>query len=175
MQLSLDSVQPSLSFRVAGSPVAQGNKTIGGRRARVHGQLAVLNPYLVEQSDMGTKKHPKGGRLRRWRAKVATVARIAWLEQFGAAPPWDCACVLSIEFVFQRPAGDWLSPGQLRAGARAHPDVKPDLSKVLRAVEDALSGIVYTDDARVVRYGEMFKRYAAWGGAGGVAVTVQPL
>lgn len=33
---------------------------------------------------------------------------------------------------------------------RTWPDKKPDLDKLIRAVGDALTGIVYTDDARIV-------------------------
>ena len=33
---------------------------------------------------------------------------------------------------------------------RQHPSVKPDLSKLIRSTEDAMTGILYADDAQVV-------------------------
>ena len=40
-------------------------------------------------------------------------------------------------------------PPSVSAKRRPEPTVKPDLSKLLRAAEDALTGIVYVDDAQV--------------------------
>lgn len=34
---------------------------------------------------------------------------------------------------------------------RRHPDRKPDLDKLKRAIGDALKGVIYTDDARICR------------------------
>jgi Holliday junction resolvase RusA-like endonuclease len=31
-----------------------------------------------------------------------------------------------------------------------HPTVKPDLTKLLRAVEDALTGVVWRDDSQII-------------------------
>lgn len=42
---------------------------------------------------------------------------------------------------------------------RTWPDRKPDLDKLVRAVLDALTGVIYTDDARVVRFEELSKDY----------------
>lgn len=42
---------------------------------------------------------------------------------------------------------------------RAHPTVYPDLSKLARSTEDALTGVVWTDDARIVRYRNLAKHY----------------
>ena len=173
MQLALDTA-PTLEFRVAGVPQPKGSKAIIGRHVRIAGRLAVVAPQLIESADQPTKTHRRG-RLRRWQAKVRAAASAAWRRAFGEQVPWDCSCELAVEFVLPRPAGDWLRPGQLRAGAREDCEVKPDLSKLVRAVEDALTGVVYTDDARVVRYGETWKRYAAWGGHGGAIVKVRPL
>jgi Holliday junction resolvase RusA-like endonuclease len=41
---------------------------------------------------------------------------------------------------------------------RALPVVKPDLSKLVRAAEDALTGIIYHDDAQIVQI-EAYKFY----------------
>jgi len=44
---------------------------------------------------------------------------------------------------------------------RMFPVVKPDLSKLIRASEDALTGILYADDAQVVSYGDTGKFYGS--------------
>jgi Holliday junction resolvase RusA-like endonuclease len=61
--------------------------------------------------------------------------------------------------------------GVVKDSAPGVPVVKPDATKLLRAVEDAMTGTVYRDDAQVV---EQFvsKRY---GDSEGVKVTVWTL
>lgn len=56
---------------------------------------------------------------------------------------------LRVTFVRPRPAGHYGRTG-LRPSAPAHPTVRPDLTKMLRALEDALTGVVWRDDAQVV-------------------------
>lgn len=48
---------------------------------------------------------------------------------------------------------------QLLNSAPLTPAVKPDLGKLVRAIEDALTGVVYDDDSRIVRE-VLEKRYA---------------
>lgn len=54
-------------------------------------------------------------------------------------------------YFMERPSGDYDKHGGVRAAARCSPWVKPDLDKLERATLDALSGLVYDDDSRVVR------------------------
>ncbi len=137
----------------------QGSKTgfvVGGR------------VRLVEQANRPTKTR-KAGALKRWRASIAEQARVA----MGGRPPWQAHCRLSCEFVFARPASHWTTTGKLRKGAPDFPGV-PDLSKLVRAVEDALTGIVYRDDSLVSSYGTMLKRYTKRrDGNPGVVVAVE--
>lgn len=54
----------------------------------------------------------------------------------------------------------WLPrPASVTVKARKWPSVKPDLSKILRATEDALSKILYRDDALIVQHTTV-KKYA---------------
>jgi hypothetical protein len=63
-----------------------------------------------------------------------------------------------------------------RTVRRPYPSVTPDLSKLVRAVEDALTDAgVWRDDALVVRYHELEKRYAAVGEGPGVLISIRPL
>ncbi len=184
-----DASSPVIRFSVAGEPVPQGSKVgqILGRRIRVHGAVAVLEPkvLLTEQADMSTKTKGRD-RLKKWRSRIASAAARAMLEWAAGAieangrgvdvaSPFTFDVVLSAEFVLPRPPSHYKPSGELTAKAKrdnAHPG-KPDLSKLVRAVEDAMSGIVYGDDSQVQRYGAVFKRYAERGGCGGVIVEVK--
>lgn len=82
--------------------------------------------------------------LRDWRDLVAREAR----EQMHGLPPLETSVRLGLVFWLARP----------RSVKRDEPTVKPDLDKLQRAVLDALTGIVYRDDAQVVHI-EADKRY----------------
>lgn len=90
---------------------------------------------------------------RPWKQEVAgeaarAVAKADW--PLGYRGP----VVLTVSFYLQRPKGHMgsgrVSQLHARAGAPAWPAVKPDSTKLLRAVEDALIGIAFHDDAQVV-------------------------
>jgi len=69
------------------------------------------------------------------------------------------ALEVSVIFTVPRPKGHFGARG-LKPSAPAYPTVRPDVTKLLRAVEDACTGIVWRDDAQIVaqhaikRYGE---------------------
>jgi len=78
-------------------------------------------------------------------------------------------------FVLNRPKahyGTGKNARMLKPSAPTEPTVKPDLIKMARAVEDAMSGIVYKDDSQVCKYRNLEKRYALDGEVEGVYVTV---
>lgn len=85
-----------------------------------------------------------------WRQEVAARAlqapRVA-----GEEWPTREAVALWAVFYLPRPNGHYGKKG-LRPSAPKYPAKKPDLSKLVRAAEDALSGIAYDDDARIVRH-----------------------
>lgn len=74
-----------------------------------------------------------------WKARVATEARIVWNK-----PPLDCPLVMNITFFMPIPVA-MKRTGRRIAGA-SHVK-RPDLSNLLKGVEDALNGIVYRDDS----------------------------
>lgn len=87
-------------------------------------------------------------RNRSWRKAVQLVAGINYRHDLIIEP-----VVLGTEFVFVRPGGHYLkrkTGAVLRPDAPLYPDVTPDLTKLVRAVEDALTGVVWRDDCRVV-------------------------
>ena len=111
-----------VAFRVYGIPAPQGSK-----RAYVRGGRAMLVESSAET-------------LRPWRDSVTHAAVEA---MGGALPLGGQKAPLELRVTFYMPA-----PTSVK---RARPSVAPDLSKLVRAVEDALTaGGVWDDDSRVV-------------------------
>jgi Holliday junction resolvase RusA-like endonuclease len=101
------------------------------------------------------------GRLGAWQSAVAWGAARA-LPRHPA--PWPSPAGMSLRCAFL------LRPPVRRRG-RGEPTVKPDLDKLLRAVCDALTGVVWVDDAQVLDLSAV-KAYAAGHEAPGVLVSV---
>ncbi len=94
-----------------------------------------------------------------WRAAVAQAA----MEAFGDAPLLTEALAVRFQFIFTRPKGHFGSgknAGVLKKSAAPYPAGRPDVLKCSRAAEDALTGVIWRDDAQIVtevitkRYGE---------------------
>jgi Holliday junction resolvase RusA-like endonuclease len=92
-----------------------------------------------------------------WREAVKYAAleqnTVAQLGQVDIhRPPLDTALVVEFCFTLQRPKS---APKR-----RVHPDRTPDLSKLIRSTEDALTDArIWADDARVVAYHQARKVY----------------
>jgi Holliday junction resolvase RusA-like endonuclease len=133
-----------VSFRVVGKPQPAGSKrafaTPGGR---------------ISVVDANAKSKP-------WQAVVADAALEAMIGEDGVvAEVMQGPLGLSVVFTVARPKGHYGSgrnAGVLKASAPAHPAVKPDATKLLRGLEDAMSGVVWRDDAQVVEQA-VVKRY----------------
>lgn len=97
-----------------------------------------------------------------WRAHVQEVA-----ETRAGAFNKDTPVHLEAVFVFQRPKS-------VKPANRPHMSVKPDLSKLIRSVEDSITKAgVWGDDARVVHVGAV-KRYSDETGlAPGAHITIR--
>jgi len=97
-----------------------------------------------------------------WMNQVALFA-----NQIYHAPPMLGAVKLVIEFTFLRPKshfGTGRNSLRLKPFAPAYMTKKPAVSKMVRAVEDALTGIVWKDASQVVRQ-DALKRYGDRPGA----------
>ena len=127
-------------FSVPGAAAPQGSK----RAIKLRGSGRVV---LVESS----------ARLKPYRAVVALAARDAW-----ARPPSGNAICVRLAFTFARPKSHYTGKGAIRSGAPDYPG-KPDIDKLCRSVLDALTDVVYWDDAQVVLL-EATKRYGAFPG-----------
>ena len=98
--------------------------------------------------------------LAQWRHSVTAASVDLW----GDHPPFDGPVAVKVDFALPRP------PSIPRK--RWAPIVKPDVDKLARAVLDALTGVVFTDDARVVSL-VAEKHYAE--GPTGAHIAVEPL
>ena len=78
-----------------------------------------------------------------------------------------------IEFHVERPSGHYTKKRQLlKNTAPDHPAVKPDIDKLVRCTLDALSGVAFDDDARIVSL-TAHKRYRKRGTEAGADITIQ--
>jgi Holliday junction resolvase RusA-like endonuclease len=116
----------------------------------------------------GSKKafqHPRTGRIvvtddakhsRPWKQQVAGAARDALIEaregdRFAALLTGPLR--VRFEFFFVRPKGHYgtgRNAHLVKASAPDFPTVKPDTTKLVRAAEDALTGVLWRDDAQIV-------------------------
>jgi crossover junction endodeoxyribonuclease RusA len=123
----------------------------------------------------GSKKWVGGSRMiescrnvKPWRALVTSAAIATGL------PIIRGPVSMSVVFLFLRPKGHYTPKGALRASAPEHHAVKPDGSKLLRSTEDALSGSLLEDDARIVSC-TWQKRYCVGAEKPGALITLIPL
>lgn len=86
-----------------------------------------------------------------WQAAVAQAAAVA-MRCAGSTSLLEGPLVLCVVFTRVRPAGHFGKRGLNKTGLEnPWPHKKPDLLKLARAIEDALTGVVWRDDAQIVR------------------------
>jgi len=131
------------SFVVYGQPATQGSK-IEHLIRRKGGEVVMRNgrPLTALRED--------NPRLPQWRQEVAQAARRAYSGPLIIGP-------VRLSLVFYRPRpgghfGEGKNAGKLKPSAPEHPIKRPDLLKLARAVEDALTGVIWRDDSQVVEY-----------------------
>lgn len=119
-----------IRFTAFGIPAPQGS-------ARAFFKDGMKRAVLVKDNDE---------RQRSWRSVVASEAAKA-MEGIALI---DGAIEIRVRFVFPRP----------KSVKRIHMTTRPDLDKILRSCFDAMTGIVYSDDSRIMeiaaskQYGE---------------------
>lgn len=125
----------TIAITVYGEPAPQGSK-----RGFVNKKTGAV--ILVESSE----------KVKPWREAV----KFAALQARAGAPPLDGSLLVRMVFSVRRNRSHYRTgknAGILRDDAPTHPNTKPDLSKLLRSTEDALTDAgIWTDDARVVEY-----------------------
>jgi Holliday junction resolvase RusA-like endonuclease len=144
-------VTQPIVITVHGQPAPQGSKrafAVRGKGGVPTGRVAV-----IESSH---------DRVKSWRAAVIDAVLSADLR--AQTWPLDGPLRIGVVFALPRPKGHFgtgKNAGQLRDSAPRFPVGVPDLSKLLRATEDALTDAgVWRDDSQVVAYSRLEKVYA---------------
>jgi Holliday junction resolvase RusA-like endonuclease len=134
-----------VEFSVAGVPAPQGSKT--------------RTKWGVREDNPATKP---------WRTAVAWEATAAMQGRTPLAGPLELAAT----FYFPRPKnhyGTGKNSGRLKDNAPVWCGTKPDADKLLRAIGDAITGIVCRDDSQIVQI-TAWKLY----GTPSAEITVRP-
>lgn len=104
-----------------------------------------------------------GQRNRDWKEHCYWAAREAYAGKPLEGPIW-----FSVAFYMPRPKGHYgtgKNAGKLKENAPLFPTTRPDRTKLLRALEDGLTGVLWKDDAQVVS-GSIYRVYAVNGMVG---------
>lgn len=123
-------VLPGFAIVVPGVPIPQGS----------------LRAFTRNGKAWASSDNP---RTRPWKAAVTAEAARVVEEQALETPAFGRGPVaVDVTFLLPRPKGHYGTRGLLPS-APTVPTVTPDLDKLVRAVLDALTGIVWRDDAQV--------------------------
>lgn len=144
-----------ISFSVRGLPVAQGSA-----RAFIVGKRAIV------ATDANKANSPLGA----WRTAIAAEAR----DAIADAPLLDGPVSVRVDFIFPRPKAHHRANGELRLDAPRWHQSKPDADKLLRAVLDAVTGVLIRDDSQVSS-ATAWKLYEDASLVPGCRVVVMPL
>lgn len=136
-----------IEFELIGTPA-----TAGSKRAF---------PFRRKDGRLGVNVSPDNPAVGHWMQSVAVAARNAYNGPLILGP-------VGLEVTFYRPRpmghfGKGKKAGILKASSPAYPLPKPDNTKLRRAIEDGMKGVVYKDDSQIVdgadhkRYGEFFR------------------
>lgn len=120
-----------ISFFVQGEP-----KPAGSKRGFF---IKKLNRVVITDANPNSKD---------WKTDVKHEAQRQYSGEL-----WDCPIKLTLRFSQLRPKLHYRSGKNshlLKESAPKRPTVKPDLLKLSRAVEDSLTGIIWTDDSLIV-------------------------
>ena len=143
-----------VAITVQGEPAPGGSKNAFLHRAT--GRIVV--------TDAGGKRNKD------WRKAVAAAAREAMAGREVLTPPIGLTMIFRVE----RPKSHYTSKGALRTGSPVVPVVRPDLTKLVRSTEDALTGIVWGDDAHIAEQW-LYRIYAHPEEPTGVQITAYHL
>lgn len=158
----------SISFFVSGLPQPAGSKRGFAMKRKGMGWTDANGKFAgrVIITDANAKS-------RDWKGTVSQEAAIAMasVNLPFERPVLTGPLELCVTFQMPRIKGHYRSNGELKPGAPKFHTVRPDATKLLRGVEDALTGIVWADDSQIARQ-TVEKIYADKAGA---RITITPL
>lgn len=142
----------SIAFVVHGKHATQGSKTPAAKYGR-DGSPIMKNGRVVTFVRESSKNH------KTYRQEIANAAWCAMKER--EHEPFLGPVALAVLIVRQRPKSHYRTgkhAGELKPNVPNFVETTPDTLKVVRAVEDAMKGIVYRDDSQVA-FHTMMKVY----------------
>lgn len=145
---------PLRLFDVIGQPAPQGSKNAFVNRHTGRAQM-------VESSKV---------RVDAWRSDV----KMAAIHFLKGQPPYLGAVGVKITFVQTRPKGHFgtgRNAGVLKASAPAFPTGRPDIDKLVRSTLDALTGLMFEDDSKVI----VLRAQKLYGEQAGAQIVVESL
>jgi len=141
----MPNARKEIEFVVYGQQATQGSKVVS----------AVYNrdgkPVLTKDGRVVMRTHDSNKRLESWRQDVAAAAYSAMQKADAQCIDWG-PVALGVVMVRHRPKlhfGTGRNAGKLKPLAPGWTTSRPDASKVVRAIEDAMATIVYRDDAQI--------------------------
>jgi Holliday junction resolvase RusA-like endonuclease len=111
-------------------------KPAGSKRVFLVGKGAERRPVVTDDA---------GAAGRDWRARVQDA-----IARAHPGPPLEGPLELTVYFQLPRPQIHLRRDGTPRPKAPEYPATRPDTTKLLRAVEDAATGLLWRDDSQVV-------------------------
>lgn len=165
---------PVLAFDAYGAPAPQGSKSAFPIWA------GAKCPYCQRRHLARINQAESSKHVGPWRAAVAVYARQAMGPRRLLL---DVPLAVSMVFTLPRPAGHYgtgRNAGTLKASAPLRPAGYPDVSKLARSTEDAMTTAgVWADDARVAEYTRLAKVFPGEDpdalARPGVRVTITPI
>lgn len=148
----------TLTFFIHGVPKPGGSKR-GFAFRRPNGKLGVS---MTDASGQAGKD---------WRGDVKSAALAEMRVPKAPFPNPGGALRLLVEFRMPRPKSHYRKDGTLKPGMPVYHTIKPDTTKLLRSLEDALTGILWNDDAQIAVQSAS-KSYADPGWPSGATVTL---
>lgn len=160
-----------LVFEVIGHPEPAGSKRAvpirrkgGGGWVSGGSRVIDANPNVLGwKTEVALAAHAAMMRLHRDNQAGCVIPPPDTLPAPTRPPLFEGPVGLAVVFTLLRPKGHHgtgRNAGKLRDSAPDYPCVKPDATKLLRGVEDAMTGVIWRDDAQVVeqfvskRYGQ---------------------
>jgi Holliday junction resolvase RusA-like endonuclease len=135
-------VLPELVMFIPGKPQTAGSKS------------AFVNPKTGKAIVTESGKAESKARKRTWRGDLRDAAEPARERQWDRETPTEDALEVIFTFVRARPSPHLTTgknAGVVKDWARGlRPSTRPDALKMARAAEDALTGVLWVDDAQIV-------------------------